>query len=919
MNYLVAKMDRETTPNLICSQHPGGFTGEAHSATISHHGNWIGKSAISKGRLVAPLVRRWHVPETVDQTTGKLTFGKGALSYANSFSDGWMNGASLRVYRMIDGELVEMGETEITETSVKIFAARHVPGQMVAPGEKSFVWSMPAVSKAGMVIHFAVAAVNAAGERGPWTAPVAFTFGAGPVSSDAAQNLVAAPKSFDNQPLSRAVPVPGRLTATGMNGGMTVRLDWSPVAGMGHVIAFSYHPDMTEDQHVIVKDASFIQPGDFLVWSKRFGHDTTRAGTLSPRVWNDGTSHSFFGIGGVGAYNETMPAGVSFAYMNEDGRDFLRLTVAEGRTYKFETYSHSGTGQGFYDVLDPAKTYRMMLKARADVPVNAAFLMNGIGQPAVTRHITTDWAEITADFSPAMLLTDRAARSSQVQVTGPVTLDVEMFHIGEAGTEPLMATPDLQKLLIESGISFVRNHATCKTHPKTYSMWDVLQEYGPPTLAGNSLCQFFRILDQARAANGGHGLNPWIQIEGHMSDAENRLLGGWLCSPHDPDAPDSPEQQGAALRAAQGQATPWQQVFDQIIVECGNENWQSGAIPEFYNLPTNVSGASAATLNGKLLDRLAGAIIRAPGHDPARFRFYLGGRTAAFGWNADSIAASAHADLIGYADYNGGWDSGLTSALQAGDPGAVFKTLANTSLNILGGTRAVRMAELAALCDTASAGRAKPIRPMNYEAGPGYALPGNVTEDEKLGQERLMKSVAAGTATLDAFLMCTVSGILSSNFFTLGGGTHWKSGSKWFQGGADNPPFQWFCFINRHLIGQTRLLDPLTSEPLTDLSGVAQGSAVRVYQVTRPDGRQAFAILNLDPSETRRVKLRVRSGHGWTRHWMTGELDTFNFTAETANEVTIMAAPMPDDWGSHEITATIPPGKAEIYIENQAA
>lgn len=88
-----------------------------------------------------------------------------------------------------------------------------------------------------------------------------------------------------------------------------------------------------------------------------------------------------------------------------------------------------------------------------------------------------------------------------------------------------------------------------------------------------------------------------------------------------------------------------------------------------------------------------------------------------------------------------------------------------------------------------------------YEAGPGYSLNGLngalVTHEQSQTQEQVMKSLAAGTATLDAFLARAYRGFATQNYFTMGEGTLWTSHAKWYRGGQAYPAWELISLFNR--------------------------------------------------------------------------------------------------------------------------
>ncbi|MDO5706535.1 MAG: hypothetical protein Q4G49_15905 [Paracoccus sp. (in: a-proteobacteria)] len=929
MTYHVSSLGVETAPNLIFAKALNPALPETHTATTGRLGNaFTVNNAVVKGRLVPPMQLRTFQPQAIDHASRTLTFPPRTIGDYDVWRSGWLDGADVIVFRNDDGQAVQVGQTRVTASEISQILPLHSSERAMPAGATEFRWSPPGWYRRGAVMWIAVAALDADGRCGPWSMPVSYTVGAAAAVQDNTDPalLVAVP-DLVHQDRTDDIPAPSNVQAISLNDDRTVQVTWTPVPGLRHVVARSYTPEFRQIETLTVEDSSFMRESDLFTFRKRFDHTHRAENLLVDRVWDVSAIISRFGMPGLGGFADRLPEGVSYEFMSDEDGPFIRLKVASGHTHPIQSATHAGTEQGWYAVLDPGRTYNIHTVLRASAHLDLTLRVNGVGVADMTRAVTTEWTAHDAEFTPASLRTNSTPQYSQILVKGPAQLDVRQFTVGLAGTAPFAATPAEKETLLNSAAGHIRFHTFCKTSPWSYTMDDLLSDVGVPATQGCSLPQHLRILKDLRdspegrelATRAGHPiLNPWLQFEAFMTDDELAMLGGFLCTPYDPDAADSPTKRGAARRVSQGQVRPWQDEFDSLRIEIGNENWNP--LAGFFLLPST-PGTPGGAWNGLLLDRTAGAIMAAPGYQADKFSYYLGGWAVNEGWNRTSIAASRHADFVGYADYNGGWDSGLSAALSADDPAAVQATLANTTIPMRNRQpRLTRMPRLVNLCHEMSQGRAKPIRAMHYEAGPGYVMDGlngaSATPEQIASQERLLKSVAGGTATLDAFLYNSSVGVVSTNFFTLEEGDYWKARAKWEHGGAFNPAYQWFCFANQYLGGRISLLQPHLVQVLNDGDGKAQGDAVRVYLVQRKDGTRAFAIVNVDPLKQHEVRVRL-AGHkgGWTRHHMTGDMMTSNITAETAASVTILSEDMPDGWGAGSLDVTIPPGKTEVYIE----
>ena len=117
-----------------------------------------------------------------------------------------------------------------------------------------------------------------------------------------------------------------------------------------------------------------------------------------------------------------------------------------------------------------------------------------------------------------------------------------------------------------------------------------------------------------------------------------------------------------------------------------------------------------------------------------------------------------------------------------------------------------------------------------YEAGPGYALNGlnneKVTDQQARDQEAVMKSLAAGTATLDGFLARAYQGFTIQNFFTFDAGNYWRSHAKWYLGGQPYPSWKTLSLFNQYATGDMLATQTL-NVPGIDLKAIDRRVAVK--------------------------------------------------------------------------------------------
>lgn len=111
-----------------------------------------------------------------------------------------------------------------------------------------------------------------------------------------------------------------------------------------------------------------------------------------------------------------------------------------------------------------------------------------------------------------------------------------------------------------------------------------------------------------------------------------------------------------------------------------------------------------------------------------------------------------------------------------------------------------------------------------------------------------MKSLAAGTATLDSFLARAYRGFDLQNFFGFRNGSHWASHAPWYRGGQAYPAWQLLSLFNNQGTGDMLRTDTL-SVPVADLKpyerrkGVSNAPLAAVY-ATRRENRHVIVVIS---------------------------------------------------------------------------
>jgi hypothetical protein len=914
MTYTIRKSVVEPADAVAFLRERPGFTPERHSVTVETSGNMTTVNGVPP-QGVAPYFVRDFVALSIAGNTIDLD----NLNQFRTLKAGWLNGAELDVRRVVSGSLVEVATHSILSAVVR-------PAATVLHGTKDataaggvFRYAFPNYTQPSVPVFYFIAERTTDGRRSPWSASLSTTIAAAPSDTITLTNTVTTLATALTGAVDPALTTPTGGSVTTEDSGKTFAITVPNVAGKTYIVGTSFYDNPDRIGAITIADASDVQTTDMLLVRQTFDHTLAKQDVISPRVWTASSVLNSFGLRGFAQFNEDVAWG-SFEFKDDaDGR-YVRITVNSGKTANYALYSHSGSGQSgdYYPEPQAGDSYFLRTTMRS---VGAATV-----QPAMQDASSLGSVPLTASFVDREHIFNFTAtpstsspRTTGVTLTGPCVVDIKYFLIGKSGTDPLMYSDADAANLANAQPEFVRFHHGVKTKPYTYSVRDYLSFYGTAGTNFNSLPQSLRML---KAVNdkalelGKLPISPWLQIPWHFTEADYDAVAQYFYTPFVIGTDTKEGKPWAYLRAVEhGQVASWSDVFPSIRLEAENENWNP--LTGFYNLP-NVSGLSGGTINGKSLDRMAERFMLAAGYEASKASYYLGLWASNQVWNTDSIASSVHADVAGYADYNGGWDSGLTEAVGVSPEGYQSSVAHSYVVTNSGLDRKGRAQRLAADCAVASVGRDKPLYAVHYESGPGYVLNGlngaSVSDVQAAAQQLVMNSLSVGTATLQSFLSNAANGVRGNNFFTFGNGNYWKTHSKKSAGGAAYPSWQWVEFYNDHLIGETVELD-IDKVSRMEADGFEDNSALSAFAV-RKAGSVYIVLCNLDVFSSHDVKARftdVPTGGGIRYHMPGGYTDT-NRTLETKDDLDIVSEDMPSGFATGGVIAeTLAPGQCSVY------
>ncbi|MEM7238457.1 MAG: hypothetical protein AAF501_11625, partial [Pseudomonadota bacterium] len=270
----------------------------------------------------------------------------------------------------------------------------------------------------------------------------------------------------------------------------------------------------------------------------------------------------------------------------------------------------------------------------------------------------------------------------------------------------------------------------------------------------------------------------------------------------------------------------------------------------------------------------------------------LGGWEARAIYGAQAAEYAPSAELLTTAPYIGGWEA--KAKIPEETPGDFFKML--NHVEQVGRPLALKHIEAV---EKINRGRATPIRLGTYEAGPGYvhikSKKADISPQQAEMQERVMKSLASGTATLDSFLMRASLGYALQTFFALDDGTRWSSHAVPHRGGHAYPAWQLLSLFNREGTGdmleiETRTVPTANLKKSKRRKAVKDAPLVSAYATREGDRVTVFVLSRMIPGQPKRgsdgradvtVDLPFDSATSHRSYRLTGAYNDHNVQSET--------------------------------------
>jgi hypothetical protein len=420
--------------------------------------------------------------------------------------------------------------------------------------------------------------------------------------------------------------------------------------------------------------------------------------------------------------------------------------------------------------------------------------------PPLSYTLTGKWQKFTTEWTIKTLLKKGFGVGEMcLTFNGPGTVWLDNWKVYEKGTEWMDYNEMDYKALRDSGMAAYRSHAHIKTF-FGYSMEGFTNTAGGVEWKGLRSNSFNTLPNQLKIMKKS-GTTPWLQIEMCMNEKEWLGFVEYFCAPYDPKKDTKESKPWAYKRYIQGHPNTYLNDFDRILFELSNETWNRMFMPfgfsgvsmtDAKNGKTYTSGESY----GLFQEYVIGVLSSSPywtKEAAKKFEFVLGGwalQTNKDGFGPSAGRMSPNSNHMTIAAYNGGWDEKEPPAKAA--PKGYFD-----ALTIAPRIHIPRARQFNATKKEEGAKYAL----GTYEAGPGYnlnGLNGVRMSKEMVEQENLtMKSLSAGTATLDVFLAQGALGYKLQNFFTFSRNrNYWTSHARAENGGQAYPPWKLLSLYN---------------------------------------------------------------------------------------------------------------------------
>jgi len=811
---------------------------EPFTATINAFGN-----ALVTASFEPAVYRTRFFPE--EDAPDRIILSAKTITGYDVLREGFYDGAEVRVYRIVDGKVrivrrdrVAQGGSPMSGWVLASGDGKLVPVKNGA-AKSQYCFAFDEFNRTDVPYWFTVASVDKNGVESEKATAVRVERAKGKLVSRLEQTERIDFKPPKNVPPDALPPEkPQALSASYEVATGTAILNWEATAKEAIAGYRVYRSDYAPETHRngyylkleggVPKDPeATIRKGDWVIVGKTFT-SFSRNQYHSNRVWGSHQNKAAM-PNGMSVFPDEDPAltwvlepHAKETAVTEAGATCAKFSLKEGAQLLFEQYIYGPTGQSWYHVLKPGQKYVVEFWAKQEGMTNstAIFKLNGFYNKKVepkTFSIGQAWQLFRATFTVDQLYEGKGSiGQTSLGFNGPGTLWLDNYRVYEEAAPFLDYMPQEYADLKSSGMQALRTHAFIKSSTHTHDMEQLTNPRGAISglEKGNTLPQTLGMMEKA-------GVLPWLQVEMHMTPEEWLGFVEYLAAPYDP-AKDTPAAKPWAYkRFAQGRREPWTDAFSRIDFEISNETWNWLFQPwVFESMSDGKTGRNyhRAEVYGLFQEHVIDCLKASPywassGLDK-KVRFILSGwRVQEYGLKA--VTASKRSHMVTRPGYNGGWDEG--EGPSEGTDASLFMTLIHAGQSAIPEAVEMKMKR-----DKMRSEGIADFQIGTYEAGPGYALSGlnnqpRMTDAQVRSQEETMKSLAAGTATLDSFLGRAANDYDLQNFFTYyHGRSHWVSHTALQSNSRPHPCWMTLALFNTKATGDMLKVEA-QSLPVVDL------------------------------------------------------------------------------------------------------
>ncbi|NOU36653.1 MAG: hypothetical protein HOO88_07775 [Kiritimatiellaceae bacterium] len=557
----------------------------------------------------------------------------------------------------------------------------------------------------------------------------------------------------------------------------------------------------------------------------------------------------------------TLPAQFTNEY---PGAGCLKVTTSTNELFGIWQYKTASTNGGSWSTAQftPGQTYRMECWVYGEGLTNASlrFSYGSYTDQAVTGIVNGAWTKLSVNFTATNWVTKAGSVFGpyfRFQGPGSVYLDnVVVYNVNDpAGPcHYSQSVLDLWKDYVgqaaatNKGVLRVRYNTESFDHIMNPA---VMSERGWDNTKGASKGDALHIHDAlaialATGTNAVTRSVPWIIASLEWSEADYVRLAEYLAGPAGTPYGD--------LRIAQrgGVTTPWIDEFRKIIIEMGNEPWNTGY---FFGFRGGFTGESGRTY-GRFCNYIWDYVWTNSPYMTDKLKPTIGTWTTSLetdGFSANARRECPRAKNMAMTMYLGGWEKGQDGQIG----GTTWSDDGVQQWPIFVDRSGIGVISNAVAFQTLMAAEGLPFEWMVYEAGPSYLMNGlnnvTLTAEEQETSRRYGRTLAAGIGTLDYFLYGAYRNLHETSFFsfTQDAGL-WGSHTYIWNGYRPHPAFLGLTLINNYVKSpSSMLLTAPLNVPSFDLSylqdGVTQtkpGMSLASVYAFRDGNRYAVLLLN---------------------------------------------------------------------------